>query len=331
VRAAIAVTHGAIDSSVRPVDFARRRWGSDEARNVGLVTRAASAPAMTTTTGWAAELAHVTQLFLASLVPVSSAADLLARGVQVRFNGDAAITFPTITQGQATFIGQGKPIPVVNFQTGAGVKLEPHKLALISTLTREMVESGAAETIIRATLIEAAALGLDVALFSANAGTPDAPAGLLSGISPTVASTTTPLSDAMAADLAKLAGIVARVAGSSIVFIAAPEQALAINLHAPQLAYPVLTSSALTAKTVIAIATSALVSGFAPVPEIDASREAELHWDTAPAEIVGSGGAVAAPVGTLYQGDKIGLKMRMPCAWALRASNAIAFINAASW
>src|SRR5262249_43873733 len=147
----------------------------------------------------------------------------------------------------------------------------------------------------------------------------------------TTPSSSTVLSDAMVEDLAKLGGIVSRAAGQSIVFIAAPEQALAIALWSPMFDYPVLASSALTAKTVIAVASNALVSGFDPVPSINASYETEVHMETSPAEIVSPGGAVAVPVASIYQKDSIALRMLMPCAWALRASGAIAYMNAVNW
>jgi hypothetical protein len=334
VRAAIAVAHQSFDKTIRAPDYAKRTWGNLEARNVEAVTRAVSNPGMTTATGWAAELAHVSIQFIASLVPVSAGADLLNRGLQLRFDGLKSISIPTITLGQAAFIGEGKPIPVVQYQTAPGVKLEPHALKLISTLTWEMLEASDAENIIRAVLLEASALGLDAALFSANAGTTDAPAGLLNGITPMTASTISPLSDAVVVDLAALGGAIARVAGDDIVFIAAPEQALAIRLWLDDFDYPVLSSRALAEHTVVAVAANALVSGFAPMPEIDATREATVHWDTAPAEIVSSGGGVVSPTGSIFQGDKVGLRMRMPLAWALRAppgSSAIAFMNSTAW
>jgi hypothetical protein len=331
-RAAIAAGVARFDSSIHPAEYARKTWGNDS-RPVQYIVRAASSPAMTTTTGWAAELAHTAQQFIGLLVPESAGADLLGRGIQVRFEGLASVSFPTITQSASGFVGQGKPIPVVQYTTGAGVKLEPHGFKVITTATREMLESGNAEIMMRTNLVEAAALGLDGALFSANAGTADAPAGLLNGIVATTSSTTTPITDAMTADLAKLAGSVARVAGgsSNITFIAAPEQEAFIKTYAPQFGYPVLGSSALAAKTVIAVANNAIVSGYEPLPTIDASREATLHWDTQPSDIVGSGGVVASPVGSLLQTDRIALRMRMPVAWVLRASNAIAFVNNASW
>src|SRR5262249_58139882 len=110
---------------------------------------------------------------------LSVGAESLRRGLQVLFNGAGTILLPTIAQGQAGFVGQGKPIPVAQFATAPGVSLTPHKLALISTLTREMIESSNAEAIIRAVLTESAAVGLDAVLFSANAATADAPPGLL--------------------------------------------------------------------------------------------------------------------------------------------------------
>jgi hypothetical protein len=331
-RAAIAVARGAFDRNTRPADYARKTWGSNESRAVDLVLRAASSPAMTTTSGWASELAQVTIMFLASLVPQSAGADLLGRGLQVRFDGRAAVQLPTIALGQgATFVGQGKPIGVAQFPTAGGIKLEAHKLATITSLSREMAEASDAEAIFRAVLSESAALGLDAALFSNNAGTADAPPGLLYNVSPQTASTTTPLEDAMVADLAKLGGAVARAAGGNIVFVAAPEQALAVNLYAPGFTYPVLASSALTVKTVIAVAANAVASGFEPLPRIDASPDPEIHMDTSAGEIVTPAGTVAYPVSSQYQTDRLALRMRMSVAWGLRASNAIAWMNAVSW
>ena len=98
-----------IDKSRSPAEYAARRWGSEVARNVDYVVRATSSPATTTQTGWAAELAPVVLMFLASLKPVSAAADVLARGLQLRFDGAGTISLPTITTQPAGFVGQSKP------------------------------------------------------------------------------------------------------------------------------------------------------------------------------------------------------------------------------
>jgi hypothetical protein len=87
-------------------------------------------------------------VFLAALRGISAGAALLTRGLQVRFNGEGQIFLPTIAQGQAGFVGQGKPIPVAQFASASGVSLTPHKLALISSLTREMVESSSVDDIV---------------------------------------------------------------------------------------------------------------------------------------------------------------------------------------
>src|SRR5262249_44710548 len=146
------------DNKTTPAEQARNSFGD---RALELLVRAASGPALTTQTGWAKELAQVTTTFLSALTPVSAGVDLLSRGLQVRFSGSSSISLPTISTQQAGFVGEGKPIPVVQYATSAGVKLEPHKLALITTLTREMVESSVAEDVIRAALIESASVGLD--------------------------------------------------------------------------------------------------------------------------------------------------------------------------
>ena len=112
---------------------------------------------------------------------------------------------------------------------------------------------------------------------------------------------------------------VARVAGSNIVFVCAPEQATAIGVDAPNFSYPVLPTAALANKSVIAIAANAFVSAFDTVPLIEAATEPEVHMESVmPAEIVTNGGVVVQPVASVFQTDRIALRMRMPAAWALR-------------
>jgi hypothetical protein len=281
---------------------------------------------MTTAPGWAQELSHVAIEFIASLVPQSAGADLLGRGFQLKFNGAGSISLPTISQGQASFIGQAKAIPVAQFTTASGLAIVPHKLAMISVVTREMLESSNAEAIVGAVLIESAARGLDNALFSSGAGTADQPAGLLFGIAPTAASTSTILTDAMLVDLSTRGGAVARVAGSNIVYICAPEQAIAISVSAPNFACPVLASAALPPKTVVAVAAAAIASAYDPAPMIEASREAELVMDSAAGDLM-TGGATSS----LNHTDRIALRMKLPVAWALRSSSALAWIQSAVW
>src|SRR5262249_13064311 len=152
-----------------------------------------------------------------------------------------------------------KAIPVAQFATTPGVSLQPRKLALISVLTREMVESSNAEAIVRAVLTESAAVGLDVALFSANAGTADAPPGLLYGIAPLTASsggTGANKTDALLDDLKTLTAAIAPVSGGSpIVFVVNPVDAISLAYRLVQpLTDTVLSSAAVPVRTIIAVA-----------------------------------------------------------------------------
>jgi hypothetical protein len=64
--------------------------------------------------------------------------------------------------------------------------------------------------------------------------------------------------------------------------------------------WPVLTSASVPAKTVIAVATNAIVSAVEGAPAVDASQEAEIHRETVPGEIVDIGGVFARPVKALF-------------------------------
>src|SRR5262245_12901511 len=63
-----------------------------------LVTKATSAPAMTTTAGWAQELATTrTEELLATFGPASCGAELLRRGTVLQFAGANKISIPGIS------------------------------------------------------------------------------------------------------------------------------------------------------------------------------------------------------------------------------------------
>jgi Phage capsid family len=333
VRACIATARHQFDKTTRPVEYARRTWG-DSGEAVQYLLRAAATPAQISAPSWAQELAHVVTIFLPSLVQVSAGSALLARGLQLSFDdGLAAIKLPLITFGAAAFVGEAKPIPVVGFSTSAGPTLTPFKLATISVLTREMMDSSNAEAIVRQTLSESVAAGLDAALFSASAGTTDHPPGLLNGVTALPVSTATLKSDAMVDDLAAIIGKVVRIAGAGeVVLVSAPEQATSIKLrYLKPLDYPLLASAALPAGSVIAVAANALASAFGGLPTIEANSEAEIQFDDAPVAISTSGGVIATPIGSLFQTDRVALKIRMQANWVLRAPGAIAYVQGATW
>jgi hypothetical protein len=328
VRAVIATGLGALDKSARASEHARRQWGDD--RTLELVLRAATSP---TSLAGTPALAHVAVAFLKTLTPVSAGADLLQRGIGLNFNGAAQIKAPAISIPVADFVAEGAPIPVVQSVTSAGPTLTPHKLAVITSLTGEMMRNTNAETLVRQVLIESTGPAVDKVLFSANAAATDRPAGLLNGIAALTPAAAGEKAQAIVDDLQTLALAIAPVAGNgNIVLVASPDAAVALRLRLPQtVEWPVLTSAAVPARTVIAVAANAIVSAVEGTPQIDASQEASLHRDTAPADIVSSGGVVATPVGTLYQTDSVGLRLRWPISWALRSSAGLAWMTNVNW
>jgi hypothetical protein len=114
-RAFVACAFAAIEGR-RPddaIEIAPKIWPED--RDVAALVKAAASP---TTTGSASALVHtVLTDFLASLAPQSAAAELMARGLQLRFDGRGAISAPSIIAPAAKFVGEGQPIPVAQGQT----------------------------------------------------------------------------------------------------------------------------------------------------------------------------------------------------------------------
>jgi hypothetical protein len=325
VRACIATGLATFDKSTTPGAIARRTWND---RSVDLILRAAVTPTALSNTP---ALAQVAVAYLETLVPVSAGADLLARGIGLNFAGQAQISVPGIQLPVADFVGEMAPIPVVTAPTTPGPTLTPHKLAVITTLTHEMMTNPNAETLVRQVLIESTGPALDKQLLSSNAAASDRPAGLLNGIaslSPSTGGTGQSKSEVVVDDLQTLAAAVAPVAGNTdVILVASPDAAVALRLRLLSIDYPVLTSTSLAPKTVIAIASNAIVSAVEGAPQIDASGQVELVRDTAPAPIEGG----TQYVGSLYQTDQVALRLRWNISWARRTSAGLAWMTGVNW
>jgi hypothetical protein len=302
-------------------------------RDVDMILRAPSSPASTTNTP---QLAHIAYAFVAALVPVSAAAALIDRSLKLNFDGAASISVPNLTLPNADFVGQGKPIPVVMGASSSGVLLEPHKLATIIALSGEMLRNSNAEAIVRQVLLDNIGPSLDSVMFSAAAAVADVrPPGLLNGIAPLTPTAAGPnQAELMVRDVGKLATAVAAVAGNSdVVIIAAPAQAVALRIYTwvggPS-PFPIMSSASLPPGRVIAIAARALATAF-DAPQIDASRTSALHIASPAADLADSGGTLAQPIKSLMQIDAVGLRLRMPCGWALRTPTALAYLDSVSW
>jgi hypothetical protein len=170
-------------------------------------------------------------------------------------------------------------------------------------------------------------------LFSANAAGTDRPAGLLHNIAALTPAAAGEKAQAIVDDLQTLATAIAPVAGNgNITIVASPDAAVALRLRLlGVIEWPVLTSSSLPARTVIAVAANAVVSAIEGPLEIMASTVAEFHRETSPAAIVTSAGTVATPVGSVYQTDEVALRLRWPISWALRTSAGLAWMTSVNW
>jgi hypothetical protein len=328
VRAALCIGLAKLDRNLPAAEHARQRFGND--RTLDLVLRAATSP--TSLTG-SPQLAQVAVAFLKALAPVSAGADLLMRGVGLNFDGAASIAVPAISIPVADFVGEGIPIPVVQSVTTSGPTLSPHKLAVLTSLTGEMMRNSNAETLIRQVLIESTGPAVDKVLFSANAAAADRPAGLLNSITGLTPAAAGEKSQIIVDDLQALTLAIAPVSGNGdFVIVASADAATALRLRLPtSVQWPALQSSALPAKTVIVVALNALVSAIDGSPLIDTYSQGEFVPNTTPQEIVTVGGVVGSPIGSLFQTDSVALRLRWPISWALRDVRGLSWMTAVNW
>jgi Phage capsid family len=310
----------------RPSETAKKIYG--EHRAIEMILRAASSPS---TLAGNAALAQITTAFLDVLTPASAGADLLGRGIRLNFAGAASITVPNIAIPNASFVGEGAPIPVKQGTTTPGPTLSPHKLASICVLTGELMRSSNAETMVKQVLIESAGPTVDLALFSTNAASATAPAGLLYNIVALTPAASGPTKgEILTDDVQKLASALGPVSGNGgIVLVASPDAAAALVLRLPAaVEWPILTSASLAPRTVIAVAANAVVSAVEGAPTIDARGEVAIAMAD-PALPIGDAGSTY--VGSTFQTDEIALRLRWQISWALRDARGLSWMTNVNW
>ena len=306
-----------------------RQHGWEDDRVAKLITRGAVTP---TTVADAGALAVTAMAFLQSLQPASAGAELLGRGLTLKFDRAAAISLPTLTPTEAKFVAENAPIPNQQYESAPGALLKPCKLASLITLTSEMMASSNAETLCRQAMIDSAAPGLDRVLFDdqpAVAGL--RPAGLRNGVAALTAAAAGAKEQAMVDDIVALASAVAARAGNGqLAFVAAPKQAVALALRSQRaIPYSSTASSVLPDGMVIAVALPCLVSVLAE-PKVEASQQAVVHMAD-PASAISTGGTISAPVASMFQIDAVSLRVKLPVTWDLRASGGVAFLANVTW
>lgn len=333
---AAAVMLRAHVTGVSPERTAKELYGKDHGLDQ-LITRTASTPASTSTPAWLGIIAHdvVWTNLIQKITGLSAAAGLMAQGIRVDLSGVASITIPGRLYNPASggdWIGEGQAIPFRKPILSPGPKLTPHKLGVLASFSRELVEAGSnIEQFTEAAIRESAAALLDLQMFSTNAGDAIYPPGILLGAT-SVTATSVSAPWAISSDIGALVQALANYGGGlEPVIIAAPAQAAALRMWRQADFYTILASVALAAGTVVAVEASSFVSGQDGIPEFSTSTGATLHEeDTTPTDIV-SGGVPATPVKSLFQVDIIGLRMILRASWAMRNAKHVAIVTGVSW
>jgi HK97 family phage prohead protease len=340
-------------------EICRMVYGDDEATRAVLdwQIKAASAPAMTTVTGWAAELVQqIVVDFMATLYPKSIYPRFSSLGLSLSFGRNGKIIIPTRSRTPTiagSFVGEGLPIPV---RQGAFTSqtLLPKKMAVITTWTREIDEHSipAIEGLLRDAIQTDTAIALDSVLIDSNAATVIRPAGILNGVSgltPTAGGGFTALvGDIKALTNALLTGTLGNVRNPC--WLMNPAQVNSIGLVAAPGAgvfpfreeigtgrlggWPVIDSGTVPLGTVIVVDAADFVSVTGDGPRFEISDQATLHMeDTSPTDISTSGtpAVVAYPAKSMFQTDSLALRLIMPINWTLRRTGVVAWVAGVTW
>jgi hypothetical protein len=334
--------------AVDPHQLLQEDWPGDNATPILLdriitksevvpVRRTATVPADSTTSGWAANLVagSLAAFLTESLAPATAASELFTRSHVFNFGaGVGVLTIPGLVAAASDtpWVAAGSPIPVRQINTANVVSLRPYSFKTICVLTHEMVQGSNAEQILRMHLGASVGQKLDAALFASTTTTAIAPGGLLAPLS-TLGATSGTTADALRLDVGKLVDAVAPVAGTNIVFVAAPGAAAKmLGALGPQFPYPILTSGALAAQTVVCIAPDALAVAVDPTPQIDISQSATVTLeDTSPLALVDGSSTVAPGTRSLWQTASIGIKLTMQLSFGLRHASGAAMISGCTW
>jgi len=168
-----------------PSNIVKSMWADD--RVTPLILRAASGPAaISGTSAWAASLAGIAIYdLIQSITSLSAAADVIDRGLKLNLDSIAEMRIPgrvLAASAAGQWIAEGQPIPARQLTFANAATWRPRKLSVLTAYSREQVESSNIEAIVRQTLGEAVALALDTKMFSADAASASAPAGLFAGV-----------------------------------------------------------------------------------------------------------------------------------------------------
>jgi HK97 family phage major capsid protein/HK97 family phage prohead protease len=354
------IAHGKSNRMNIPVEKVLDEYGWSD--NVAVracldwVQRAATAPATTTTTGWAAELVQtqyadlISYLFAASVYqPLSNLGVRYTLGRYGQISIPVESATPTVA---GSFVAEGAPIPVRQ-EAFTPITIGLKKMAVISSYTRELFEHSQPniDTQLRDRMSRDTSVAVDNILLDNNPATSIRPAGLrngVSGLTPTAGGGFT----ALVGDMKQLLNVL--ISANSLrapVWIMNPQQALSISLTSAAAAigvfpfkaeieagrlngYPVIQSMTVPVGMVILVDAADFASLTGDDARFELSDQATIHMeDTTPLAIgtPGSPNVVAAPVRSMFQTDSIALRMIMPMNWIMRRTGLVGWITGVTW
>lgn len=316
--------------------YATDRW--KDTPEVGLYLKAAVAPGTATDATWAAPL--VNQNIAKDFIELLRPATILGK-----IPGLRVVPFNTKVPAQSAggtygWVGEAKPKPVTKLAL-TSTSLGYAKAAGIIVLTKELIllSEPNAEDLVRNDMIAGIAQFLDAQFIdpavAAVAGVN--PASITNG-APTAAATTNPMADIM--------GLIGHFATNNIsvdgvTFIMSAANALSLSFRSnldgsPQ--YPGVTvnggsykgltfiTSQAAGGNVIALQPSLVLYADGGI-EIDASQEASLQMDSAPA----SPADATTVYVSLWQTNTVGLRAERFVNWAKANANAVKYLTATAW
>jgi hypothetical protein len=326
-RAIAALTLTATSSErIDPEDFLRRHWGEDSL--AGRLLRAASSPAMTTTSGLPA-ISPITAF--RALAPSSSALKLFERGTIVDLNSFTTLRVPYVTTVPAgAWVAEASPAPALDLALASAVVGPMRKLVVLAGITEELEEASSpdlASDVIGKILSDATMKTFDAAVFGSAVGDVNEPQGLLYGVTPLTAAPVG--AGAMAADLAALAQSIAAawIDTEGLIYVAAVREATVIKASvSPKFDNLVLASPVLAPGTVAAFAPGGVISAYNDLPSVETSKHAVVNFNTAPV----SDGSLGPGTFSAWQQRMIAVRVSCRAAWTA-IPGAVATVNNVNW
>lgn len=323
------------------------------------MVKAATDPAMTHVTGWAAELVGET---VGAFIDVLRPGSIFFNVPMATFTfGRSKLRLPTRQSGNlaGAFVAEGAPIPVKSVLL-ASVRMEPYKLGVITTFTREIANFSdpAIEPLLRDMMVGDTRETIDALFLDASAAVATLrPAGLqnLAGAN-TAPSSGNSLANIITDLKAAIAAMSANKMGRQLAWIMNTQRALSLSLvtnaagnfmfrdelaSGTLMGIPLFASTTVPADVVYLVDGAELAAAYDSTPMIDMSEQATLHMESVPATvppttgtvapIVDAAAAVADPVRSLFQTASIALRLLWDMTWNQRRAGAVYTITAVGW